>query len=84
MQTPLLSFGILNLQVKDLQFLDSNGLYETLIVSLVIKYRPFQSLGVGSMASSTSPFALLNYQGSNVRSSSIIPFLYVTSGYVHT
>jgi hypothetical protein len=84
MQTPLLSSGLIDLPVKDLRFSEPNRLSETLMVSLVIKHRPFQSFGVGSMAPVTSPFVLLNYQGSGTSSSSISPFLYVTSGYVLT
>jgi hypothetical protein len=83
MQTPLLSLGMLDLLVKDLRFSEPNRLSETLMVSLVIKHRLFQSFGAGSMTPATSPFALLNYQGSGTSSSSIIPFPYVTSGYVH-
>jgi hypothetical protein len=83
MQTPLLSSGLLDLPVKDLRFSEPNRPSETLMVSLVIKHMLFQSFGAGSMTPATSPFTLLNYQGSGASSSSIIPFPYVTSGYVH-
>jgi hypothetical protein len=79
MQTPLLSSGLLDLSVKDLRFSEPNRLSETFMVSLVVKHRPFQSFGAGSMAPTTSPFTLLNYQGSGTSSSSISPFPYVTS-----
>jgi hypothetical protein len=57
MQTPLLSLGLLDLPVKDLQFSKPNRLSETLMVLLVIKHMSFQSFDAGSMAPVTSPFA---------------------------
>ena len=57
MQTTLISLGLLDLPVKDLQFSKPNRLSETLMVLLVIKHMSFQSFDAGSMAPTTSPFA---------------------------
>jgi hypothetical protein len=84
MQTPYSPLGLRDLPVKDLQFFEPNWLFETLMVSLVIKHRPFKSFGVGSMMLATSSFAFSNCQSLGVKSSSVSPFPYVTSGYVLT
>jgi len=78
---PLLSLWLCDLPVKDIQFAKPNWLSKTLMVSLVIKHRPFRPFGAGSMTPTTSPSALLNYQILGASSFSISPFLDVTSGY---
>ena len=79
--TTLLFLWLRNLLVKDLQFSKPNRISKTLMVSLVIKHRPFRPFGESSMTLVTSPSTLLNYQVSGTSSFSINPFLDVTSGY---